>query len=258
MVVLFHFSEGHHYSGIALARSARGPRLSVGGILLRAVGLHPHPCLWPRLKDLLTLQRLWRFPAGAADPALSAASVHAAGDLALVILLRLAGAPGRLSLHLRRQVSPGHQHEGLCRSACCWSRPGTRMNTLTWNGVSWFVSVEFALCLLFPAVAVAGARARLWRGFALIAAGLAGLMALLLTSQARAGHHLSQWRAAGAGGFRHRRRHGGAVPRLKPRDRLPGWVHSLLQLLLLGCWPMSITEHRLVAYTQWISSPCCR
>ena len=24
------------------------------------------------------------------------------------------------------------------------------MNTLTWNGASWFVSVEFALCLLFP------------------------------------------------------------------------------------------------------------
>ena len=24
------------------------------------------------------------------------------------------------------------------------------MNRLTWNGVSWFVSVEFALCLMFP------------------------------------------------------------------------------------------------------------
>ena len=29
---------------------------------------------------------------------------------------------------------------------------------LTWNGVAWFVSVEFFLCLIFPLYAVAGAR----------------------------------------------------------------------------------------------------
>ena len=56
------------------------------------------------------------------------------------------------------------------------------MNTLTWNGVSWFVSVEFALCLMFPAVLWL-AEGGLWRGFALIAAGLADLLALLFTSK---------------------------------------------------------------------------
>ena len=44
------------------------------------------------------------------------------------------------------------------------------MNRLTWNGASWFVSVEFALCLLFPLLLWL-ANGRIWRGFALIAAG---------------------------------------------------------------------------------------
>ena len=52
---------------------------------------------------------------------------------------------------------------------------------LTWNGVSWFVSVEFFLCLLFP-VYVWLADGAAWRGILLIAAGLAGVFALLLTS----------------------------------------------------------------------------
>ena len=56
--------------------------------------------------------------------------------------------------------------------------PGTPWTRLTWNGVSWFVSVELALCLLFP-VFLWLASGRLWRGFALIAAGVAGLVALL-------------------------------------------------------------------------------
>ena len=41
--------------------------------------------------------------------------------------------------------------------------------------------MEFALCLLFPALLWLAA-GRAWRGFALIAAGVAGLVALLLTS----------------------------------------------------------------------------
>ncbi len=52
---------------------------------------------------------------------------------------------------------------------------------LTWNGVAWFVSVEFFLCLVFPVFLWLAAGKR-WRGFALIAAGLAGLVSLLLTS----------------------------------------------------------------------------
>jgi peptidoglycan/LPS O-acetylase OafA/YrhL len=53
--------------------------------------------------------------------------------------------------------------------------------TLTWNGVAWFVSVEFALCLMFP-VYVWFARGHVWRGMVLIVAGAAGLIALDLTN----------------------------------------------------------------------------
>jgi peptidoglycan/LPS O-acetylase OafA/YrhL len=107
------------------------------------------------------------------------------------------------------------------------------MGSLTWNGVSWFVSVEFALCLTFPAFLWL-AEGRLWRGFSLIAAGLAGLLALLFTSKHGLDitYHNGVFRglsdfSIGVGLavlFRH----------AKPRDRMPGWVHSLLQLILLS------------------------
>ena len=45
---------------------------------------------------------------------------------------------------------------------------------LSWNGVSWFVSVEFFLCLIFPAY-LWFARGGLWHGLAIIAAGLVAL-----------------------------------------------------------------------------------
>ena len=45
---------------------------------------------------------------------------------------------------------------------------------LSWNGVSWFVSVEFFLCLIFP-LYLWLSRGRLWRAFAMIAGGLAVL-----------------------------------------------------------------------------------
>ena len=53
--------------------------------------------------------------------------------------------------------------------------------TLTWNGVAWFVSAEFALCLMFP-VYISLARGRAWRGALLAIAGGCGLLALDLTN----------------------------------------------------------------------------
>jgi peptidoglycan/LPS O-acetylase OafA/YrhL len=53
--------------------------------------------------------------------------------------------------------------------------------TLTWNGVAWFVSVEWALCLMFP-LYIWLARGRARRGVLLIMAGAAGLIALDLTN----------------------------------------------------------------------------
>ncbi len=53
---------------------------------------------------------------------------------------------------------------------------------LTWNGASWFVSVEFLLCLLFP-VYLLLSRGAWWRGIALIGAGLSALTFIALTSR---------------------------------------------------------------------------
>jgi peptidoglycan/LPS O-acetylase OafA/YrhL len=49
---------------------------------------------------------------------------------------------------------------------------------LSWNGVSWFVSVEWFLCLIFP-LYLWVARQRAWAGLALIALGFA-VLALLI------------------------------------------------------------------------------
>ena len=113
---------------------------------------------------------------------------------------------------------------------------------LTWNGVAWFVSVEFFLCLIFPVYAWFG-RGGWWRGAALTAAGGAGLTALALTNT----HGLditfhngilrgmSDF-AIGVGLsniFRHIRARGG--------EPAPEWFHSLLQaiaicVLLIGVY----------------------
>src|SRR5690606_24078838 len=50
---------------------------------------------------------------------------------------------------------------------------------LSWNAPSWFVSVEFLLCLLFPLYAVVARRGGMRRGLLLLAAGFAGMAALV-------------------------------------------------------------------------------
>jgi len=52
---------------------------------------------------------------------------------------------------------------------------------LSWNGIAWFVSVEFLLCLLFPVYAVLSRGGRV-AGLFTLAAGLAGLLALDLST----------------------------------------------------------------------------
>jgi len=54
--------------------------------------------------------------------------------------------------------------------------------SLTWNGASWFVSVLFLLCLLFP-IYLMLARASWLSAFGLIAAGMAGLAFLSFTGK---------------------------------------------------------------------------
>jgi peptidoglycan/LPS O-acetylase OafA/YrhL len=107
--------------------------------------------------------------------------------------------------------------------------------SLTWNGVAWFVSVEWALCLLFP-LFLWLSNGRLWRGFVLIAAGVAGLVALDLTSGAHVGLDITYHNGVlrGLSDFSI----GVGLAMLyrawKPRDRLPDWAHSLIQLAAVG------------------------
>ena len=51
----------------------------MGGIFLRPVRFHPHPCLLAPAEGPAATLRLSRLPAGTVDPALSPAPVHAAG-----------------------------------------------------------------------------------------------------------------------------------------------------------------------------------
>ncbi len=53
---------------------------------------------------------------------------------------------------------------------------------LTWNGASWYVSVEFFLCILFP-LYVLWARGGLGRALTLLALGLGGLALLAFSSK---------------------------------------------------------------------------
>jgi peptidoglycan/LPS O-acetylase OafA/YrhL len=106
--------------------------------------------------------------------------------------------------------------------------------TLTWNGVAWFVSVEFALCLMFP-IYISLVRGRSWRGVLLIVAGALGLIALDMTNTHGLDitFHNGVLRgmsdfAIGVGLsnlFRHLRARGG--------DLAPAWFHSLLQGIVL-------------------------
>jgi len=106
---------------------------------------------------------------------------------------------------------------------------------LSWNGASWFVSVEFFLCLLFPLYLLLS-RGGWLSALAMLGAGVAGLVFMAETS----GHglditfHNSVLRgmagfAVGVGLamlFRQANKAGA--------ERLPEWVHSAVQLAALG------------------------
>ncbi|HEX3753614.1 MAG TPA: acyltransferase family protein, partial [Rhizomicrobium sp.] len=113
------------------------------------------------------------------------------------------------------------------------------LRTLTWNGASWFVSVEFALCLLFPLL-LRLAEGRMWRGFALIAAGVGGLVALLLTSAHGLDITFHNGVLRGLADFSVGIGIAVLFRYLKPRDRLPDYAHSLLQLVVLGLLALAI------------------
>ena len=104
--------------------------------------------------------------------------------------------------------------------------------SLTWNSVAWFVSVEWALCLLFPLLLWL-AQGRVWRGPVLIAAGIAGLTALNLTSAHGLDITFHNGVLRGLCDFTVGVGMAVLYRAWKPRDTLPGWAHSLIQLAVV-------------------------
>jgi len=108
-------------------------------------------------------------------------------------------------------------------------------HSLSWNGVAWFVSVEFLLCLLFPLYLMA-AQGGFVRGLLIAAAGLSGLTVLDMTSKHGLDltYHDGIWRgmsafAVGVGMA--------AIYRIAKDgrlQRLPAAAHSLLQIAIVA------------------------
>lgn len=239
-VVMYHFSEGHHYSGWKILDyfATRG-YLWVEFFFVLSGFILTH-AYWPRLKDLLQGRGYLDFLRARLIRLYPLHLFMLLLILAMVITFRaLAAQVGYVSIF----DLPWHQDvsaKGFVLSLFLVQAWHT-MDRLTWNGLSWFVSVEFALCLLFPALLYL-CHGRTWRGILLIAAGIAGLIALSFTS----GHGLDityDWGVArGICDFIIGMGMAVLFRRLKPRDRAPEWVHSLLQVLLLTLLAYVVTH----------------
>ncbi len=255
ILVLYHFCEGHGYRGVDQAvchASAWANFFTCGKWFDLAVG---RGYLWVEfffaLSGFILVHvygsRAWEFWRGKAYvPFIKArlARLYPIHLFTLVSMLYLMWVLNRLS-YVGGYASIYHQ-------------PYPPMNTwpsfianlflvqawnifpyLTWNGASWFVSVEFLLCLLFP-VYVLLSRGGVWRGLALIGGGFSALVFIAQTSgygldvtfhngifRGMAGFAVGVgmamlYRAANEAGA----------------DKIPGWVHSAVQgvLLLFFFW----------------------
>ena len=110
-----------------------------------------------------------------------------------------------------------------------------QFNYLSWNGVAWFVSVEFLLCLLFP-IYLLFTRGGFVGAVAPIAGGIAGLIALDLGSKHGLDltFHNGIWRgmsafAVGVGAACLYR-----SAKASARKPLPELAHSIVQLALVA------------------------
>jgi peptidoglycan/LPS O-acetylase OafA/YrhL len=231
MIVMFHFSEGHHYSHFRpLDLLATRGYLWVEFFFVLSGFILTH-VYWPRLPDLLRRSGYLAFLRARLIRLYPLHLFLLLLLLAMVLGLRaLAAQGGYLSIFdiaWHQDVSV----KGFFLSLVLMQAWNT-MQSLTWNGVSWFVSVEFALCLVFPLLLWL-AEGRLWRGFALVAAGLAGLTALLLTSRHGLDITFDRGVLRGISDFSVGVGLAVLFRRVKARDQIPEWVHSGLQLMLV-------------------------
>ncbi|MBV9550834.1 MAG: acyltransferase [Alphaproteobacteria bacterium] len=180
LIVLYHFSEGHHYSGLRLLDlvATRGYLwveffFTLSGFILTHVYA-------ARLRELWTRKGYFGFLKARLIRLYPLHLFMLLVLLALVVSARLAGHLGGYASIYDRVYHPMVDAKGFVLSLFLVQGWNT-LNYLTWNGVAWFVSVEFALCLVFP-LFLKAQHGRPWRGAALVAAGIAGLMLLLANS----------------------------------------------------------------------------
>jgi len=231
MIVLFHFSEGHHYSGVPWLDllAARGYLwveffFALSGFILTHV-------YGARMAQLFTRQGYGSFLRARLTRLYPLHLFMLFALLALLILARsLAFFGGYRSIY-DLAYHPDIQVKGFFLSLALVHAWNT-MNSLTWNGASWFVSVEFALCLLFP-LFVFLSHGKIWRGFALIAAGIAGLVALDLTSRHGLDITFQNGVLRGLSDFSVGVGMAVLYRSFKPRDTFPAFFHSLIQAGLL-------------------------
>jgi peptidoglycan/LPS O-acetylase OafA/YrhL len=232
LIILFHFSEGHHYTtlrwiDLIVARGYLWVEFffTLSGFVLTHV-------YGARLAKLMTLDGFKEFLRARLTRLYPLHLFMLLALLVLMIAARMAAAAGGYESYYTAKYHPNMSGTGFVLSVFLVHAWNT-MNGLTWNGASWFVSVEFALCLMFPLFAWF-AKGSVWRGFVLVAAGVAALFALAFTSA----HGLDitfrngvlRGMAAFSAGV------GMAVlyRNLKPRDAMPAWGHSLIQAGLLA------------------------
>jgi peptidoglycan/LPS O-acetylase OafA/YrhL len=181
MIVLFHFSEGHHYSGVpAIDLAATRGYLWVEFFFVLSGFILTH-VYGPRLSELLTRRGYVAFLRARLIRLYPLHLFMLLALAGLMVTARLLAAAGGYRSIYDMAYHPDMSAKGFVASLFlvhAWNS----LNTLTWNGASWFVSVEFALILLFPFF-VWLTWGRVWRGAALAATGLAGLIALDLTSR---------------------------------------------------------------------------
>ena len=240
LIVLYHFSEGHHYSGVRLIDliATRGYLwaeffFALSGFILTHVYAARTAALWTwkGYGGFLKARLLRLYPLHLFLLLLL---------LGLVISTRLAGEIGGYASIYDRTYHPMVDAKGFVLSLFLVQGWNT-LPYLTWNGVAWFVSVEFALCLIFP-VFLKLQDGKAWRGLGLIAAGIGGMMLLLANS--RHGLDLTFHNGVLRGladfsigvGMAVLFRDAGALA------ALPAWIHGVAQAALLALLAYVFTQ----------------